>query len=85
MIEVMKLCHQEVNVVDMSAIVEEVRQTKIAKLKATSGVQNNKLFASAAPTYAEVDHFLTEKFIQGTTMGLSMKIQKRKNLLDEKF
>ena len=52
MIEVMKQSHQEVDVVDMTAIREEVRQAKVAQIEAKGSFTKE---ADLAPSYAEVD------------------------------
>lgn len=60
-IQVMKRCHQEVDVVDMCGIGEEIRRTRIATVEASKGTVNARAFmlmrtaAESAPSHKEIE------------------------------
>lgn len=82
-IEVMKECHQEVDVVDMSGVRQEMRAARMEAFEASGeaagmGGGGGGGAVAAAPTEEEVETYMKSKFVAATSKGIAMKCKAKK-------
>ena len=66
----------------MSGIKEEARLARMAEMEAMGGGggggADERMVRAIAPSCEEVDEYMTKKFIEGTTKGISSKVKSKK-------
>lgn len=69
----------------MSGIKEEARLARMAEMEAMGGGGGGgaddsdvRMVRAIAPSCEEVDEYMTKKFIEGTTKGISSKVKSKK-------